>query len=186
MTGASELLRSISEQLSASEIPYMLVGSFASMVYGEPRTTHDLDIVIDPSVEALERFLAAIDLNSYYVDPDVARDALARRTMFNVIDMNTAWKVDLVIRKDRPFSLEELHRRSMQRIVDVDVPTATAEDTILAKLEWAKAGGGSERQLTDVAGIVRVRADLLDRGYIERWLDVLTVRTEWERALTLV
>ena len=79
----------------------MVVGSFASMVHGEPRTTHDLDLVIDPSHYELERFLAAIDMNAFYVDPDVARDARRRRSMFNIIDMNSAWKVALVIRKDR-------------------------------------------------------------------------------------
>lgn len=170
--------------LDESGIPYMIVGSFASMVHGEPRTTHDLDIVIDPSEHAFERFLAIIDMDAFYIDADVARDALRRRSMFNLIDMNSAWKVDLVIRKNRPFSAEEMSRRALQRIVDTDVPTASAEDTIIAKLEWAKAGG-SERQLADVAGIVRLRGEMLDRKYIERWLDELCIRSEWERALLL-
>jgi hypothetical protein len=98
-----------------------------------------------------------IDVERFYVDADVARDALRRRSMFNVIDMTTAWKVDLVIRKNRAFSIEELQRRSIETIVGVDAPTATAEDTIIAKLEWAKAGS-SERQLRDVAGIRLHRA----------------------------
>jgi hypothetical protein len=57
----------------------------------------------------------------------------------------------------------------VQRIVDVDVPTATAEDTIIAKLDWAKEGG-SDRQIADVASIVRLRGEALDRGYIEKWI----------------
>jgi hypothetical protein len=185
MNGVAEILRAIMSLLDDAAIPYMVAGSYASMVHGEPRTTHGLDIVIDPSPPALAKLLASIDLNAYYVDADVAREALRARSMFNVIDMDTAWKVDLVVRKDRPFSVEELTRRSPQRIADVDVPTASAEDTILAKLEWAKAGA-SDRQLADVAGIVRVRGALLDREYIERWLDALDVRAEWARALTLV
>jgi len=167
--------------LDDAAIPYMVVGSYASMVHGEPRTTHDLDLVIDPSSTSLDAFLASLDLEAYYVDPDVARDALRRRSMFNIIDMASAWKVDLVIRRDRSFSVEELARRTIQRIVDVDVATATAEDTILAKLEWAKTGN-SERQLRDVAGIVRLRGEALDRTYLERWLDELGVRAEWDRA----
>jgi hypothetical protein len=182
MSSVADVLRAITKLLEDAHIPYMIVGSFASMVHGEPRTTHDLDIVIDPSSQALERLLTSIDMDAFYVDPDVARDALRRRSMFNVIDMNSAWKIDFVIRKDRPFSAEELGRRSLQRIVDVDVPTATAEDTIIAKLEWAKAGG-SDRQIADVAGIVRLRADALDREYLERWIDELGLRQEWERAL---
>jgi hypothetical protein len=70
-------LREIKALLDDAEILYMVVGAFASMVHGEPRTTQDLDIVIDPSAAALDRFLAAIDLDAYYVDPDTARDALA-------------------------------------------------------------------------------------------------------------
>jgi hypothetical protein len=185
MTGVSAILRAITALLEKTGIPYMIVGSSASMVHGEPRATHHLDIVIDPSERAFEQLLASIDLDAFYVDPGVARDALRSRSMFNIIDMNSAWKVDLMIRKNRPFSAEELSRRTPQRIVDTDVPTATAEDTILAKLEWAKAGS-SERQLADVAGIVRLRGDTLDRAYIERWLHALDVRSEWQLALALV
>lgn len=123
-------------------------------------------------------------MDAFYVDPDVARDALSRRSSFNVIDMNGAWKVALMIRRDRAFSEEELSRRSLQRIVDHDVPTATAEDTIIAKLEWAKEGS-SERQLVDVAGILRLRGEALDRAYLEKWIDTLELRAQWERALTL-
>lgn len=104
--------------------------------------------------------------------------------MFNIIDMRTAWKVDLVIRKNRPFSREELARRSELDILGVVVPTASAEDTIIAKLEWAKQGE-SERQLRDVVGILRVRGENLDRAYIERWVEDLGLAEQWERARAL-
>lgn len=174
-------LREIKALLDAAEIPHMVVGSFASTVHGEPRTTQDLDLVIDPSTSALDRFLAALDLDAFYVDPDTARDALRRRSMFNIIDMRSAWKVDLMIRKDRPFSREELSRRADQDILGVMVPTASPEDTIIAKLEWAKQGA-SERQLRDVVGVLRVRGDSLDRDYIARWIDALGLEEQWERA----
>ena len=182
--GPSELLSTLRSSLEAAAIPFMVVGSYASMAHGHPRTTHDLDIVIDPTPAALDVFLAGLDLNRFYVDTDVARDALVRRSMFNLIDMNSAWKVDFVIRKDRPFSVEELQRRVVMPIADVDAPTATAEDTVIAKLEWAKLGG-SERQLSDVAGVLRVRAGSLDLDYIERWVDVLDLRDQWNAARTL-
>jgi hypothetical protein len=183
MTGISTVLRTISQLLEDAGIVYMVVGSYASMVHGEPRTTYDLDLVIDPSASALDRLLASIDSNAYYLDADVAREAFRSRSMFNVIDMKTGWKVDLIIRKARPFSVEELRRRSVQRVVDIEVPTATSEDTIIAKLEWAKAGG-SERQLRDVARIVAVQGDRLDRAYVERWVDDLGIRQEWLRVLS--
>lgn len=183
-TTATALLRAMISKLDAAGIAFMVVGSFASSVHGVPRTTQDLDVVIDPSVESLGVFLTSLHLDEYYVDPDVAFDALARRSMFNVIDMTTGWKVDLVIRKDRAFSIDELRRRLPAMIADVEVPTATAEDTIISKLEWAKASN-SERQLIDVAGIVRVRAATLDVEYVESWVGKLSLHDQWARARAL-
>lgn len=99
--------------------------------------------------------------------------------------MQTAWKIDLVVRRTRPFSIEELGRRQRVVIDEVTTHVATAEDTIIAKLEWALAGG-SDRQLRDVAGILRLRGDTLDRAYIERWVAELGVADAWARSQALV
>jgi hypothetical protein len=178
------LLQTIVGILDTIGVPHMVVGSFASSVHGEPRTTRDLDLVIDPTREQLDQLLAALDPDQYYVDAEVARDALRRRSMFNVIEIDSAWKLDLVIRKARPFSIEELERRTITQILGVEVATATAEDTIIAKLEWAKQGG-SDRQLEDVAGILRIRGAALDLAYLERWVDELGVAELWERTKKL-
>jgi hypothetical protein len=174
------LLQTIVAVLEAAGIPHMVVGSFASTVHGEPRTTRDLDLVIDPNLDQLNELVGALDPERFYVDLDVARDALRRRSMFNVIEIETGWKLDLVIRKARPFSIEEMQRRTITKILGMDVPTATAEDTIIAKLEWAKLGA-SDRQLEDVAGILRVRGPDLDLDYIERWVTELGLAELWRR-----
>jgi hypothetical protein len=101
--------------------------------------------------------------------------------MFNVIEISTAWKLDLIIRKARPFSVEEMQRREAATILGVGVSIATPEDTIIAKLEWAKHGA-SDRQLEDVAGILRVRGSDLDVAYIERWVAELELTEQWQRA----
>jgi hypothetical protein len=163
----------------------MVVGSFAAMSYGVARNTQDVDIVIDPTAESLEVFLAAVDPDKFYVDADTARDALQRRSMFNLIDMANGWKVDLVVRKARPFSIEEMKRRGIRTIADVDVSTASAEDVVIAKLEWAKQGE-SERQLRDVAEIVRVHSNNLDRGYVAKWVAALELGKEWSRVEALI
>lgn len=178
------LLASISAELDAIGIPYMVVGSFASTLHGEPRTTQDLDLVIDPSGEQFEALLGRLDPNTYYFDRDVARDAWRRRSMFNIIEIASAWKIDFIIRKQRPFSIEELARRRVVTILGVAATAATAEDTIIAKLEWAKLGA-SDRQLVDVAGILRQRRDSLDSGYVQRWVDALGLEDVWARALSL-
>jgi len=176
----SDVLREIGAALEAAGIPFMIVGSFASGAYGSLRTTRDIDIVIEPTRATLDTFLGALDLDRFYVDADAAHDALRRRSMFNVIDIESAWKVDLVIRKDRAFSIEELARRAPRSIASVELPTATAEDTIIAKLEWAKLGA-SERQLADVREILLVHRTDLDFAYIARWVAELGLHDEWQR-----
>ena len=180
MTTEGEVLRQVVRLLSDLGIPYMLTGSLASSVYGRPRTTFDANVVIDPSPGALEGLVDGLQKAGFYVDPGVARDALLMRRQFNAIAPRTAFKVDLIVRKDRPFSVEEFRRRRPARVGNADVSLATPEDTILSKLEWAKKGG-SERQLDDAAGIVAVQGAALDRDYIDRWAALLGVMDEWRR-----
>ena len=174
----------MADRLEAAEIPYMVVGSVAGSFHGHPRTTADVDIVIDPSAEALRAFVNALPDDEYYVSDTAAIEALDRRSSFNVIEHATGWKVDLLIRKDRAFSVTEFERRSGAPLFGRDTPVATAEDTVIAKLEWARAGE-SERQLRDVAGILEVNGESLDRDYIGRWVKQLGLEDPWRRALGL-
>jgi len=171
---AAVLLQIVVAALDDARIPHMLVGSFASMSHGAPRATQDIDMVIDPTPEQLDRFAASFDPDRYYVNGLEAQEALAARDQFNIIDFTTAWKVDLIIRKDRPFSLTEFQRRVPARALDVDLYLATAEDTVLAKLEWA-AMGGSDRQVADAATVLAVGTGLLDEQYLDHWAAELGV-----------
>jgi hypothetical protein len=180
MSDGSDFLRRLVAMLDRALIPHMVAGSFASTLHGTPRATQDIDLVIDPSGEALLAFIAGLAPDDYYASDAAARDALRRRSQFNVIDMATGWKADLIVRKARPYSVEEFRRRMPERILGVDVFVATPEDTILTKLEWA-AMSGSERQLRDVAGILAVKQEELDREYIERWAQELGVLEAWRR-----
>jgi hypothetical protein len=183
VTAEDEILAHAIRLLDGHGIPYMVAGSIASSFHGRPRTTLDADIVIDPAPEALDRLVHEFSAAGFYVDLASARDALRARRQFNVIDTGTAFKLDLIIRKDRPFSREEFRRQQRVDLADVPhVAVATAEDTILSKLEWAKKGGGSERQITDVRGIVDVKGRDLDRAYIERWANDLGVLELWHAA----
>lgn len=160
----------------------MIAGSFASTVHGRPRTTQDLDVIIDPPNRgALDALVGALLADDFYVDADAAHEALQRRSMFNAID-SSAWKIDFILRKDRPFSLEEFRRRVRIEILDVAVFVASAEDTMVAKLEWSKQSGGSERQRRDVAGILATSGAELDRAYLEHWVRDLELEVEWSEA----
>jgi hypothetical protein len=122
--------------------------------------------------------------DQFYVDADAAREAMQHRSMFNAID-RSAWKIDFILRKARPFSIEEFSRRASVKILGVPVSIASPEDTIVAKLEWSKLSGSSERQRRDVAGILATMKGELDRDYIERWVHALDVELEWKAALDL-
>ena len=166
--------------LDEASIPHMVVGSLASSFHGEPRQTRDIDIVIDPTPEALRRFVELLPPDDFYADAEAATEALDRRTSFNLVEIHTGWKVDLIVRRDRPFSREELGRRIRVRLLDTDADIATAEDTIIAKLEWATEGQ-SERQLRDVAAMLETQGDSLDQEYIGRWIRALGLEDAWAR-----
>jgi hypothetical protein len=178
----TDLVATIAQRLDAAGIPYMLTGSLASSFHGEPRSTRDADMVIDPTPDALRRFVTALaEAEGSYLDADAALDALEQRSKFNVIEVATGWKVDFILRKDRPFSVEEFKRRQRVDLPGGTTYVATAEDMIIAKLEWALAGE-SERQLRDVSSIASVMGDKLDLEYIERWVAVLGLGALWSRA----
>jgi len=167
--------------LEAAGIPFMLTGSFAAAYHGAARATMDIDLVIEPTGDQLARLVDLLGGPGIYVSADAAQDALTRESMFNVVDATTGWKADLIVRKDRPFSRAEFERRQRAEIAGVEVFVASAEDTIVAKLEWARAGE-SERQLRDVVGILEVSGERLDRGYITRWVSELDLVALWNRA----
>ena len=144
---SSNPLAAIVRELDRASIPHMLAGSFASSYHGDPRTTNDIDPVIAPTRTSLETFVRSLDPIAYYVSDEAAMDAFDRQGQFNVIVLESGWKVDLIMRKDRAFSRSEFERRELAAIDATEVFVATAEDTIVAKLEWARAGK-SERNLS--------------------------------------
>jgi hypothetical protein len=177
-----DFFRRLIVALERTGVPYMVTGSYASSTHGIPRATNDIDIVIAPSPGQLDSLLREFPSDSYYADAEDAADALERRSQFNVIDFATAWKADLIIRKDREFSDLEFNRRRRHVVAGVSVYLASAEDILIAKLEWAKLGE-SARQIEDAAGILHRQGDALNRAYVERWVKELALEDQWRLAL---
>ncbi len=179
MTPEEAVLGLVIEMLERRSIPYMVTGSFATSYHGRPRATHDADVVIDPTLPQLDGLLLDFEAAGFYVDPEGARDAFRHRRQFNVIEMARATKIDLILRKSRPFSAAEFERRQE---VDLSfarrVAMVTPEDAILSKLEWARQAGDSERQIRDAAGVVELNPTL-DRAYVSRWATALGVGDLW-------
>ena len=173
-----EFLVQIAQRLESAGIPFMVTGSHSSSHYGQPRTTNDVDVVIDPTPEQLARFLDLLG-DRYYVSRESASDALSRRSMFNVVDFEDGWKADLIIRKDRPFSMEEFRRRQPRSLLGQSLPIVSAEDVILAKLEWDSITP-SERQVQDAFNVMAVQWPRLDQEYLRRWADALGVAEKLE------
>jgi hypothetical protein len=168
-----DFLARLVAKLNQVGMPFMVVGSLASGFHGTIRSTNDFDLVIAPSAEQLGQFLDCLGPD-YYVSSAAAWQALAQRSMFNVVDFQAGWKADLIIRKDRPFDLAAFCRRQVATVLETSAPVGSAEDTILSKLEWAKQSE-SERQLRDALGVVAIQRDNLDREYLSKWAQELGV-----------
>jgi hypothetical protein len=166
------------ERLDRAGIPYMLTGSFAAAYHGRARATQDIDFVIAASAEEVRSLVRDLPREEYYADESAALEALRHESQFNVIDLASGWKVDFICRKSREFSRVEFARRTLADVDGLAIFVASAEDVILAKLEWASLGG-SLRQLEDVAGLLQVRWGELDRAYIEKWVADLDLFTSW-------
>jgi len=152
-------LEQVGTALDSLEIPWMLAGSAASSTWGEVRSTQDIDIVASRMSQV--SLCRALPAERWYADIDMVIDAARRQSMFNLIELETGWNVDVILRKGREFSRAEFERRRRAVVDGVEVWVASPEDVLLAKLEWAKSTG-SERQPRDAAGIVAVQGPALD------------------------
>ncbi|MEA2413984.1 MAG: hypothetical protein QOI58_641 [Thermoanaerobaculia bacterium] len=177
----SKVLENLRAALDGVGVPYMVTGSLVSSVHGVPRATQDIDIVVAPTREQLFALMDYFGEPTYDSDKDDAVDALRRRSMFSVIDRRGIWKIDFIVRKERPFSYREFGRRQKVEILGLSVYAATPEDMVLAKLEWAKLGE-SERQIKDAAGIIEIQGANLDLNYVERWVAALAIEDQWNSA----
>lgn len=174
------LLAAVVRALRGADIPFMLTGSLAAAFYSTPRATLDIDLVVEMTDERLDRLVDALTDAGFYVSRDAAVDALATGGQFNAIDPSSGWKVDLMIRRARPFSESEFARRRRTELFGVEVALATVEDLIIAKLEWSELGD-SELQRRDVAELLEATGDALDVDYLEKWIRNLGLESAWHR-----
>jgi hypothetical protein len=175
-----ELLVDCLRRLNRSGITYYLTGSMASNYWGIPRTTHDLDFVVQLSDPAGASILREFS-GDFYIDEKAVRAAQQPPYQFNAIDTRSALKVDFWQTRPEPFDREMLRRRVRVALFGEPAWITTAEDVILHKLVWDHVS--PERQLADAAGIVAVQADALDKNYLRSWAKELNVTGKLERLL---
>jgi hypothetical protein len=174
----------VGTQLDALDVGWVIGGSLASSVHGEPRATQDIDLVVDLRGRQVTRFVAALQ-RDYYLDADAVREAVKSAGSFNAVHFASAIKVDFFVAGDDAFEGERLATRQRVEMPNGELYVDTAEHTLLRKLEWYRRGGeSSERQWRDVQAIARIQGDLLDHDHLRRWARRLGVEDLLQRVLS--
>lgn len=178
----TELLRRVGDELDRLGCPRFTTGSVASMVFGEPRFTNDIDVVVRMDERQARLLAAAFPGEEWYASADAAADAVRRRGMFNIIHVPSGLKADIIVARG---SAHDDARFARVRRIELPggrlEPFASPEDVVLKKLEFFREGG-SQKHLRDIASMIAVQgADSLDWRYLEDWASRLGVAAELDR-----
>lgn len=165
--------------LDDEQIRYAIVGSVASMAFGDPRMTRDMDVVIDVDSTSIERLCGHFPDPDWYVSVEAAREAVKQRKQFNAIHLPSGNKIDFMIVRDTEWGRQQLQRRQAVSIEGYEGYTAHPEDIILGKLQYFH-DGGSDKHLNDISKMLEVSGHLIDRDSLTSWSERLGVLEEWK------
>jgi len=178
--GPFELLQEIVELLEHLQIPYLVTGAIASMAYGEPRLTNDIDIVAAIEEQHITGLISAFPPDDFYISEDMIRDAIHHHGQFNIIHPASGLKVDVIIKQNTPFDNSRFRRiKRIHPAESYQANFAAPEDVIIKKMEYYKKGG-SDKHLRDITGILKVSGHVVDREYIITWAKKLGLMKIWE------
>jgi hypothetical protein len=178
--GLFELLQKIVEVFESLKISYLVTGSVAAMAYGEPRLTNDIDIVAVIDEIHVTGLIKAFPSDEFYISEEMIREAIHHHGQFNIIHPASGLKVDVFIKQDTPFDISRFGR--LHRVYPAEsypANFAAPEDVIIKKMEYYK-GGSSEKHLRDIASILKISGEIIDRGYITEWARCLGLIEIWE------
>jgi len=182
----ADVVRFTLDVLDRLGIEYAIVGSFASIAYGEPRFTRDIDILITLTVARVGDLCRSFPAPEWYVSEPAARQATHRRHQFNVIHTLSGNKIDFILARDDEWGRLQMTRRQQIAVLAGRLGYAAhPEDIILGKLLYFQQGG-SDKHLRDIAGILAISGELVDRGRVHRWAEKLGVAHLWEETLRQV
>lgn len=166
-------LKPVIQSFEELSIPYYIGGSIASSVYGMARATMDVDIVAGIKAGHIADFKKKLE-GDFYIDAQMITDAIARTSSFNLIHLDTMFKIDVFVHKNEPYQNKTFERKRKDTFEEGEQSAefyfSSPEDIIINKLKWYEMGGRvSERQWFDVIGVIKVQSDLLDKEYLQYW-----------------
>lgn len=174
-----DLLRYVRDVCNRLKLSYFVVGSTATITYGEPRFTNDIDVVVDLPAAQVKVFCQEFPSDEFYISEAAVADAVRRCFQFNVKHPSSGLKVDFMVLSDSAYDQSRRVRcRELPVLEDGNVRFAPPEDVILKKLVYYR-NGGSDKHLRDIDSVLRIQGDRIDRGYIEKWASELQVEQQW-------
>jgi predicted nucleotidyltransferase len=179
-----KLLEKVTSFLNSSNIGYMVTGSIVSSIQGEPRNTHDIDIVIELKKENVNSLLNEFTTPQFYISKNSVEEAIEKKGMFNIIDSDEGDKIDFWLLSDEDFDGSRFSRKIEIQYANLKFFISTPEDTILAKLRWAKLSGGSEKQMIDAIRVFEINYKILDYDYLKNWISKLELKIEWQKLIS--
>jgi hypothetical protein len=178
-----ELLGHLTDVLERLGLAYLITGSTATIAYGEPRFTNDIDVVVELPEDRVAELCAAFPGPEYYVSPPAATLAVRARHQFNILHPGSGLKIDVIVASLSEFDRCRLQRgRRLAVLPDRAVMFASPEDVIVKKMAYYQEGG-SEKHLRDIAGVIKIQGDALDRNYIGQWSEKLGLSELWASIL---
>jgi hypothetical protein len=159
----------------------MVTGSIASSLLGQPRSTHDIDLVVAITPEKVPTLVGAFPPPDFYLSVECMLDAIRNQSMFNLLDISGGDKVDFWILTSDAFDQSRFARRHSFKTGLTQIIVSSPEDTVLAKLRWAELSGGSEKQLQDALHVFEVQQASMDIDYLNHWAAQLGVEPLWRR-----
>ena len=176
-----KLLIKVLALLNENQIDYMITGSFVSSIQGEPRATHDVDILVNITNAAIPTLIKTFQPPDYYISELAVEEAIQHESMFNLLDTTEGDKADFWILTDDPFDQSRFARKYQEKVLGFSIKISAPEDTILMKLRWAKLSGGSEKQFIDALRVYEIQYSNLDLNYMEAWSQTLQIKELWEK-----
>lgn len=180
-----QITKLVTDVLDNIRVPYFVTGSLASSLYGRGRSTFDADLVTKLQIDDIEDFVDQAN-KDFFVDQMMVQDAVRRKSSFNLVHREAAFKIDIFVAKDRDFDRGQFNRRIEKKFEDIpgSMYFASPEDTVLSKLEWFRLGNEvSERQWTDIIDVLKTQSNSLDRQLLNAWARKLSLSDLLSKAM---